>query len=331
MSTQITRRNWLKGAAAALAATGCDQLDVQVEPQPGGFATADGIRPVTPNEGFYVYEYALQPSVNPATWSCEIRADNVTLLTLTLETFDGLPVIELEHTLQCIGGNPRNTLISNAVWGGLPFTEVLAQLGVQAPTANEIVFRGADQYHTSIPYSDHTDEKLWLVWQMNGEPLPATHGAPCRFICQGRYGTKNVKWPVSVDFIQGSYTGFWEEGGWSQDAIYQVNGFIFEPREGTVHTGEVLIFGTAHAGEDPIERVEITYDDGESWEDVEITYSPGANRWTLWRTTLTGLTGEITARVRVTAESGRQSTGAEGTDQAHGYDGGMQVIFTVRA
>lgn len=330
MHDPITRRRWLQGMAAALAASGCDQLDVDVQPQPGGFATADGIAPITPNEGFYEYQYGVRPAFDVDSWSCQIRVDGETLTTLTPQTFATLQAVEIEHTLQCIGGNPRNTLISNAVWGGLPFVEVLAQLGVVLPDGlQEIVFRAVDEYHTSIPVTDLDEEKLWLVWEMNGEPLPFEHGAPCRFLCQGRYGTKNVKWPILIEFIEGTYSGYWESTGWSSEAIYQPNAFIFQPQEGTSHVGEVVIFGTAHAGEDPVESVEISYDEGLSWEPVELTYSPGANRWTLWRTTYDGPPGRVVARTRVTTASGAQSVGPEGTNQSYGYDGGMQVVFTV--
>lgn len=331
MASAITRRHWLKGMAAAFAATGCDQLDVDIQPQPGGFATSDGIEPITPTEGFYVYEHGTQPTFEQEDWTMILRT-SLGDITIDATWFEGRTPIAIEHTLQCIGGNPRNTLISNAIWGGLPFEEVLADLGVDVPAdVVEIIFRGADNYHTSIPVEDLEDEKIWLVWEMNGEPLTFDHGAPCRFLVIGRYGTKNVKWPVLVEFTDTPYTGFWESTGWSQDASYQVNGFIFQPQEGSVQTGDVLIFGTAHAGEDPIERVELSTDEGATWFDAEITYSPGPNRWTLWRSTVTGLRGNVEARVRVTSASGATTVGIEDPDQSDGYQGGMRVRFTVNA
>lgn len=332
MTGGFTRRHWLKGAAAAFAATGCDRLDIDVQPKPGGFATADGVAAITPNAGFYVYQYGGRPEVDLATWTCPLRVGDEVRATLDVSVLEGFTPIEIEHTLQCIGGNPRNALISNAVWGGLPFEEVLAQLGVTVPdTTLEIIFRGADDYDTSIPFTDLEDERIWLVWEMNGEPLPPAHGAPCRFLVIGRYGTKNVKWPVEVTFTPQPFVGYWEGFNWSADATYQVNGFIFNPLEGSLQDDGVRIFGTAHAGSDPIERVDITFDDGQTWEPTTLTYSPGANRWTLWDYVLSGRSGEVTARIRVTAGSGAQTTTHENLDQLDGYDGGMQVVFRVDA
>ena len=332
MSHEIDRRTLLRGATAALLASGCDQLDVEVEPLPGGFATADGIVPITPNAGFYVFQYGATPVFDPSSWVCSVRIDGEEVAQLTPAVLESLEPIEIEHTLQCIGGNPRNTLISNAVWGGLPFIDVLARLGVELPAdLDEVVFRGADAYHTAVPVSDHDEERLWLVWEMNGEPLPFEHGAPCRFLCQGRYGTKNVKWPVSVDFARGAHVGYWEGLNWSPDATYQPNVFVFAPREGSSHRGEVVAFGTAHAGQDPVTGVDVSFDGGGTWSPAEITYSPGANRWTLWRAGYDGPPGSVALHTRVHTASGASSVGPEGTDFRFGYDGGMAVVFSVNA
>jgi DMSO/TMAO reductase YedYZ molybdopterin-dependent catalytic subunit len=330
MNHGITRRHWLAGVTAAFA-TACDRLDVDVDPRSGGFATPEGIVPISPIGGFYVYEYRDQPRVDIASWTCTIAIDETVTHELTAAFLDTLTPVEIEHTLQCIGGNPRNTLISNAVWGGLPFEDVLDALGgLDIPQDTvEIIFRGADAYHTSIPLSDLTEERIWLVWEMNGEPLPPEHGAPCRFLVLGRYGTKNVKWPVEIDFTPEPYFGHWESGDWSKDATYQVNGYIFNPLDGTSQTGDVRIFGTAFGGSDPITRVEITFDDGATWTDTQLDYNPGPDRWTLWSYLLTGADGVVDCRIRVTAASGAQTNTWENLTQADGYDGGMRISFRV--
>ncbi len=323
----ITRRGWMGGVVALLV--GCDRLVVEVEERLDGFASPEGITPITPNAAFYVYQHGNLPAV-PRAWTCSVEMEGAPLLALTEETLAALPSIEVEHTLQCIGGNPRNPLIGNAVWEGLPFVDLLAELGVQIDGATEIVLEGADGYHTSIPFADHADGQLWLVWRMNGEPMPREHGSPCRFLVRDRYGTKNVKWPVRVDFIHGTHTGYWESRGWSQEARYRPNGFIFEPYDGSVRRGEVLLFGTAYAGADPIVEVAITYDDGQTWEPAELTYNPGPHRWTLWRAVYQGPAGVVTARLRVTTASGAQTSSPEATQPMSGYDGGMQIQFEVQ-
>ncbi len=329
MSLEITRRRILELFAMSAAASGCEAVVVNVQNKQ---MIQDGIQPVTPNDQFYIYQCCDQPEFDVETWELAIRVQGEIVATITPETFDELEPVELEHTLQCIGGNPRNPLVNNSVWGGLPFLEILEFLGVEIPDETvDVKFEGMDDYHTAVPVGDLFEERLWLMWEMNGEPLPFAHGAPARFICQNRYGTKNVKWPREVDLVDSEYFGYWETTGWSDEATYRQNGFILQPVDGTIVNRETVeLIGTAYAGEDPIERVEITFDDGGTWEDVEIYYSPGANIWTLWRYELTGVSGDVTARIRVTTASGLVSQGADGTGQSAGYDGGMEIRFEVR-
>ncbi|MEZ4319304.1 MAG: molybdopterin-dependent oxidoreductase [Myxococcota bacterium] len=330
MTPRMTRRQWLEMLAASTALAGCENVVVNVQNKGG--TNEDGIEPISSNERFYVYQCCAQPEVDPLTWSLSVQVEGTEVARITPQTFDELVPVELEHTLQCIGGNPRNPLINNAVWGGLPFLEVLEHLGVAVPEdAVDLRFLGADDYDTGVPVEDLLASKLWLVWRMNGEPMPYDHGAPCRFLAQGRYGTKNVKWPIEVDFVPYDFRGFWENSGWSDDATYRQNGFILQPVDGTIVNGDtVAIYGTSYAGEDPVTSVEISFDEGESWEPVEVYYSPGANIWTLWKHEITGVSGDVTAEIRVTTASGKVTQGTEGTGQSRGYDGGMRIRFEVR-
>lgn len=335
----MDRRKLFKMLGAAAVLPACDTVDVEVEPKDGA-ANPDGLPPITPNDFFYVYEQGDPPAedrYDPQTWTMEIRVAGEVVATMDNSYFDEHVPIEIEHTLQCIGGNPRNTLINNAVWGGMPFDEVLAELGVSIPESTvELMMQGNDRagptgrYSTSVPISDVTEGRVWLVWEMNGEALPFAHGAPCRFLVQGRYGTKNVKWPQHIDLTDEPFLGYWEQLNWSNAAVYQCNGFILHPSDGTAHVPGVLIWGTAFAGSDPVERVEITYDDGATWQDTELYYNPGADRWTLWRIPYDGAPGDVRARVRVTTEGGQRSIGPEDPEQANGYNGGMQVRFEVQ-
>ena len=95
---------------------------------------------------------------------------------------------------------------------------------------------------------------------------------------------------------------------------------------------EIAIIGTAYAGQDPVERVEITFDDGESWEDCTLDYAPGANIWALWRYNWTPeQRGRQRVRTRVTTASGAMSVeDPSGTSRLIGYDAGMEVELLVQ-
>ena len=328
----VDRREVLRIGGTALAGSallGCEGLAL---PPP---RVLEDIAPVTPTSEFYVQSCGCGGTrdIDPDAWRLSIRGNGTELGSLDLAYLRGLPARDREHTLECIGGSPHYPQISNAVWTGLPLPEILDGLGIAAPaSATEIRFDSSDGYYVTVPASD-LGKPLWLVWEMNGEPLTVDHGAPARILNPGRYGTKNPKWLLSLDFIDEPELGYWEERAWSNEATYLANGYILSPPTLTsADRSGVLLLGTAFAGSDPIAKVEITADGGETWEDAEITYSPGPDVWTLWRYAWQPPgRGTFTLQVQVTTESGAQShtEAPRGTDQLHGYDGGMEIELEV--
>jgi DMSO/TMAO reductase YedYZ molybdopterin-dependent catalytic subunit len=292
----------------------------------------DTISPITPNSQFYVQSCCGTPSVDPDTWTLSIRNLGEEVAVIDRAYLLSLSARDREHTLECIGTTPRFKNIGNAVWGGLPLDEVLAYLGVEpAAGAVEIHLAGADGYYSSIPVEDLVLPP-WLVWQMNGEDLPADHGAPARLLVPGRYGTKNLKWLTELDFSATLELGFWEQQGWSNTAEYNANTLILSPDDEAVfEPGTIRLLGAAFAGRDPAERVEISTDGGEQWTEAAIDYAPGPDVWTLWHHDWTPPgAGDFTVQVRLITQGGDTSNpDPDGTDRYSGYDGSMQVAVTV--
>jgi DMSO/TMAO reductase YedYZ molybdopterin-dependent catalytic subunit len=323
---------------AALAVVACQGKGDSDGAAEGGADTQlqlDSIEPITANEDFYVTSCCGSPEIDRATWTLDVldstTAEPAPLTSFTLADFEAMTGVEKEHTLECIGGGPYHQAISNAVWRGLPFRDILAQRGVEVPMAAvEIKFTGADGYTTSLPIAD-LDTPFWLVWRMNGEPLPVDHGTCVRALTPGRYGMKNPKWIVLMEFIAEPYLGFWETIGWSNEAPYKPNAFIRTPEDrATLDAGPFTLVGTAFAGADPVVSVEVSLDDGLSWAPAELTYSNGPDIWALWRYEWEATAGTHALRVRATTEAGAE-TGQDplGTDPTAGYDGGMRVEVEV--
>lgn len=316
------------GAGLVLAGlAGCDRLVLP----PG----ADALDPVVSNADFFVTSCCGTPSVNRATWRLRIMDRTggaaVELATVGLATLLDLPARYKEHTLQCIGSGPANQAIGNAIWSGLPLTELLDQLGVVVPPgARWLKMTGADDYADSVPIED-LDTPMWIVWEMNGEQLPEAHGTTVRILTPGRYGIKNPKWVVELAFIDEEFTGYWQERGWDDDATYRTNAFIAAPSQGgLVEAGPARILGTAFAGRDPIASVEVSMDGGQTWVPATLTYENGPDVWTLWSFDWEATAGEWTIQARATTEGGQQSVeDPDGTDRFLGYDGSMQITVTV--
>ncbi len=328
---RMNRRELVLKAGATLmvsGAAGCENITLVDERE------GETIDPVTSNELFYTYACCGPPAdLTNDNWVCSIQAGTTELAQLDTARLETFEVQEREHTLQCIGGNPSAQLISNAIWGGLPLRDVLDELGVEVP-ASAVGMRlvGHDDYHAGLPIEVLDAGPIWLVWEMNGEPMPFMHGAPARLLVPGHYGVKNLKWLKEIAFVNVPHVSYWTEFSWDEEAKYNANGFIATPADGITlrPEGSIRFIGTAHAGSDPVELVEIRLDDG-PWEPATLDYNPGADRWTLWSWEWSPDNGDHTIKVRVTTASGAMSSDdPAGTDQFMGYDGSMEIGITVR-
>lgn len=324
------RRELLAATAAALAARLLPGCGVRVSGVQDAADLPQELPPLTPADELYVYQCCGQPVVSADAWAIPIRVGGVEVATLTPDVLDGLGANPWEQTLQCIGADPDSLQIGNVVWGGRPLADVLSALGVDVPDdVVEIAVYGADGYHTSLPIED-LDSPVQLIWELDGAPLSAAHGAPVRLIVPGRYGMKNPKWIVDMDLVDAHHLGFWEEYGWSWEARVQVTSFILSPTpDALISGGPIRLLGVATAGDDAVARVEVSIDGGQTWTDAVLDYAPGPNVWATWHHDVDPPgKGVITARVRTTSASGTTSTAdPDGTSPLEGYDGSMEVSF----
>lgn len=327
----LSRRDMLVGTVAAVGLAACDDGGAKAEDTA---VLGDPLLPITPNDDFYVTSCCGTPEVDGARWTLSVRDGDKLLATIDLAYLDSLPARDREHTLECIGANAYNLAMSNAVWTGLPLAEILTDLGVTVPDdAVEIVFTSADDYTTSLPVAD-LDRPVWLVWRMNGVPLPAEHGYPARLLVPGRYGMKNPKWVTALAFSTEAHLGYWESYGWSNAATYKPNTLVASPgRSSTIAAGPARVLGKAFAGSDPVVavHVRITGPSGTGeWQAATLDYAPGADIWALWHFDWEALTGDHTVQARCTTASGAMSLDdSEGSDGLDGYDGSMAVSVEV--
>lgn len=331
VTSVVSRRGLLLSAAALTAACAADGGDTAVLADTGVDATP--IAPITPNDEHYVTSYSVTPSIDAETWTLTLLDRGTVLRVISYAALYSLGGRDKEHTLMCISGGPHNLAIGNAVWTGVPFTEVLDALGISVPEGTvEIRFTGADDYTTSIPVGDLYDDgahgPLWLVWEMNGEPIPEKHGTVCRFLTPGRYGMKNPKWPTKVEFSDTPSLGTWEAFGWSNDASYKTGALFLAPSAPTsVPAGPVRVQGVAFAGKDPVVAVDVRVDGG-AWQAATLEYAPGADVWVVWSFDYDAAEGQHTLQVRCTTASGAQSLDdPEGSGGLAGYDGSMEVVI----
>jgi sulfite oxidase len=135
-----------------------------------------------------------------------------------------------------------------------------------------------------------------LAFEMNGEALPAVHGAPVRVVVPGYIGARSVKWLERIEVRDTPWDGYYQDVAYRLVAPDQqpgpgvgialgelaVTADVLAPADGAeVPAGRVELRGIAHAGgERAVRRVDVSPDGGRTW--AQATLLEDLGRWA-WR------------------------------------------------
>lgn len=317
--------NWLRGRSAAETArsavvlTGTSseasvaELIAAANQHP--VALTPGISPaVVPGDDFYLIDTAIiKPQIDPADWSLTIDGMVDNPLKLSYQDLIDRASVTAPVTLSCVSNEVGGGLVGNAVWQGVPLTELLEEAGVQ-DGATQIKSQSVDGWNCGFPTDLAFDGRTALVAvAMNGEPLPVKHGFPVRLVVSGLYGyVSATKWLESITLTTlEDFDGYWVPRGWSKDGPVKTQSRIDTPRtrsSGHSAAEPLPIAGVAWAPNTGIETVEVQIDSG-PWEKVELGESMGINSWRQWRYVWQNpIAGVHAVRVRATDQSGYTQT-----------------------
>jgi DMSO/TMAO reductase YedYZ molybdopterin-dependent catalytic subunit len=195
-----------------------------------------------------------------------------------------------------------------------------------------VVFEGTDGYKTGVPVERVLGPESHLVWGMNGEPLPSEHGVPVRAVIPGLYGMKSVKWLTKMTVTEDDFKGYWEERNWTDDATVKTMSRIDTPIDHEVlPVGTVEIGGVAFGGDRGVKAVEVSTDDGETWETAEIREDPNPDgiAWVVWTYSWKAATGAHVLVVRAINDNGDVQTSERAPELPDGASGWHRVTVGV--
>jgi DMSO/TMAO reductase YedYZ molybdopterin-dependent catalytic subunit len=133
-------------------------------------------------------------------WRLEVAGAVERPITLTYAELTESPAIERNVLLICPG-----FFAQNGHWKGILVSALLAQAKLK-PGVTRVAFNcpeAAQKKTEHFPLEDIQSGKVFLAWQVNGEPLPQKHGFPLRVVAEGYYGSKWVKYVDSIKAMQG--------------------------------------------------------------------------------------------------------------------------------
>jgi DMSO/TMAO reductase YedYZ molybdopterin-dependent catalytic subunit len=287
----------------------------------------------------------------------------------SLQDIQKLPSKTLKLVLEC-AGNKRALLepktfgeqwekgaISQGIWKGVPLRTLLELTGV-SDDATEVVIEGydygerkdLDSIHTfarSLPLKKAFHPDTLIAYEYNHQPIPFKHGFPLRLIVPQWYAMASVKWISQIRLVKEKFEGPFQ----SIDYVYypnkennkdstpvttiQVNSTIQKPLDmDTLNTGMHKIKGIAWTGQGHITKIEVSVDNGNTWEEAMVTTETkqwSGYQWCPWTFDwFASKKGEYTILSKATDSTGRtQPKKPSWNRKGYGYNAIDQIKIKI--
>ena len=274
---------------------------------------------ITPNDVFFVRQHLPRPTTKEATHRIALSGRVNKEREIGVADLRKLPQYTVAATLECTGNargffRPRvpgiqwgRGAIGNAEWSGPRLSDVLKLAGADG-NARWVTVNGADvgvaktpDFIRSFRMEKALHPATLLALKMNGEALPDLHGFPVRLVVPGWDGTSWVKWVTTLSVANEPDTGFFMNPAYRfpKHAVMPgmaanpadleiieampVKSYITTPSDqDRISLAAVTLRGIAWAGEQRIERVEISTDGGRHWMDAQLSSKNLPFAWRLW-------------------------------------------------
>ncbi len=261
---------------------------------------------ITSNDDFYVTSKGSTPNIKASDWRLRVDGHVAQPFTLSYADLLALPRIEKVLTLECISNSIGGNALGNAKWTGTPL-KPLIERAQPSPDAAYAVVHAADGFSSGHPIARLWNEENFLAYQMNGKDLPPDHGYPARIFIPGKFGMKQPKWITRIEFVNKAYLGYWESKGWSDQCERWAHARFSDLKSDAKLSGKNLeLTGYAVGNLDGIKAVEISFDDGQTWQPTSLFSSPSPIVWTFWKYIwVDPKPGEYQLRVRAIDGKGR--------------------------
>lgn len=266
---------------------------------------------ITPNDQVYKVQHYNVPKIDAATWQLELGGLVRKPRTFSLNELKNRKRKTITATLECSGNNASAGFmgaIGNVRWTGTPLAALLKE-AEPYKRGIEVAFFGADtakdelkkieytaNFSRGLHLTDAMREDILLCYEMNGESLPISHGAPVRLVVPGWYGIAWVKWLQRIEvldrrimskYMAREYVTLRAEERDDKTIVREtsIGPMLVKSiaaRALRLPDGTVRIEGAAWSDGTPFEKVELQIDGG-TWRPVVLDRKNRSKYcWTFW-------------------------------------------------
>jgi DMSO/TMAO reductase YedYZ molybdopterin-dependent catalytic subunit len=149
------------------------------------------------------------PTVSTQSWSFTVEGLVERRTAWTWDEIRSLPPSTYVGDIHCV-----------TTWSKLGMTfagvsiDTLLEAAGPLDSATYVLATTHTGYTTNLPLADVTGGRAWVVWEVDGRPLPTEHGGPARLLVPHLYFWKSAKWVSGLELLDHNEPGFWEQNGY---------------------------------------------------------------------------------------------------------------------
>ena len=281
---------------------------------------------ITPTPFHFVRNNGLMPDVlGKGEWTLRVDGEVTRPTTFSIKDLrDNFRLVKMALLLEC-GGNGRAAYnppargnqwttgaVANAYWTGVLYRDVLNAVGLK-PTAVYTAHYGTDLHASGnpdkivisrgVPIAKAMKSDSIIAFEMNGEPIPLTHGAPLRLVVPGWPGSASQKWLNRISIRDQVHDGTKmtgksyripnqpvppgvevENSNMRIIEAMPIKSLITSPKTGHqhIHRETLLVSGHAWAGDRLVVKVEVSIDFGSTWQRTRLKMPLNPGSWQDW-------------------------------------------------
>lgn len=225
MSSLISRRKFITGAAAMSLLAGCESnprhaffslMRAWNEKMEALMFSPTRLAPEWPESdetdeddfpSYYISRGGAPAT--PLNWALKVGGLVAHPMTLTIDQLRRLPATSMRVQHHCVEG--WSAIVP---WRGVRVSE-LAKLAGLDPRVRYVEFRSFDAgYYSGWDLGSAMHPQTLLAYEIFGHPLGTEHGAPLRLYSAVKLGYKCVKYLTEVNFLPYKVNGYWEDQGY---------------------------------------------------------------------------------------------------------------------
>jgi sulfane dehydrogenase subunit SoxC len=248
---------------------------------------------ITPSDLHFERHHGGVPVIDPAKYELVIHGMVDKPMVFTLEDLKRFPSVSRICFLECSGNyrgrgtneklSPQDIcgLTSQSEWTGVMLSTIFREVGVK-PKATWFLAEGSDAavMTRSIPVSKGFDDAM-IVYAQNGEPLRPEQGYPARLFLPGWEGNASVKWLRRLELSDQPFMTREETSKYTEpikDGKIRQFSFTIDARSvityptypATIQKGWLEIRGIAWSGRGKVRQVEVSTDNGKTWQIAQL-------------------------------------------------------------